>query len=870
MRVCPAIFESSTKNIEKEFEVYPFELDHFQKYSIEAIYNGHNSLVTAHTGSGKTLPAEYAINHFCSNGKKVIYTSPIKSLSNQKYHEFSKQFPHISFGIYTGDIKFNPDADCIIMTTEILRNILYNLKSDLDDCSHMDIHLDNLGCVVFDEVHYINDQSRGKVWEESIMLIPQNVQMVMLSATIDKIELFAQWLDNIKEKNIWLSTTEKRVVPLVHYSFFSVPDTTETKLMKHVHTIGDINNKLMCIKKSSSSFIQRPIEKINKIQFQMDKYNYIVKNKFVLNSIISILKKEDKLPAICFVFSRKKAELFAHYIETNLHDITEEGYEDDRTVQKKTSTVKQESYNILKQLSNKDDYLETYEYENTLKLLEKGIAVHHSGILPIIREMIEILFSKGYIKLLFATETFSVGINMPTKTVLFTSLYKFDGTNERPLLPHEYTQMAGRAGRRGLDTIGHVIHLNNMFEPNTLTTSQYCNILCGKPQHISSKFTLDFGVFSRFMRTQISSTYLPTHEYIPFNINDIIDYVKKSYYYRNHLLSEITYLEKSYNTLEIQLQELCNSHIFLDELNKEFIFGMLDIYDNITTSISSVQNNNKHFKKYKRKQDDIIEKINVAFEGVIDLLPFDELYKILSQYYQYTREYKSIRYQLENKKHECANTLQTICLYLQTKQYINIDFEPTTQLVNNVMFTKKGVCLSYILEINPFIFSELYMKNYFNNLTTNEIILLFSCFTSIKIQERHKINKYLYDDNLSPIMKYIEIVKDTYYHDEINIKGHVDEDIYWFHYDLVEGMYNWIHATTNKDCKEILSSYYEYGVMQGEFIKSILKINAISLEIQEFCKHPDINDVGLMNKCSEIPNKLLKFIATNESLYVTY
>ena len=868
MRVCPPVFESSTEDIEKEFAIYPFELDHFQKYSMEAIYNGHNSLVTAHTGSGKTLPAEYAIHHFCSNGKKVIYTSPIKSLSNQKFHEFSKQFPDFSFGIYTGDIKFNPDADCIIMTTEILRNILYNLKSD--GCSHMDIQLDNLGCVVFDEVHYINDQSRGKVWEETIMLIPQHVQMVMLSATIDKIELFAQWLDHIKEKNIWLSTTEKRVVPLVHYSFFSVPDTTETKLMKNIRTIGDTNNKLQYVKKASSSFIPRPIEKINKIKFQMDKHGYIVKNKFVLNSIVNILKKEDKLPAICFVFSRKKAELFAHYVETNLHDVTEEGYEDDRTFQKKTSTVKQESYNILKQLSNKDDYLETYEYETTLKLLEKGIAVHHSGILPIIREMIEILFSKGYIKLLFATETFSVGINMPTKTVLFTSLYKFDGTNERPLLPHEYTQMAGRAGRRGLDTIGHVIHLNNMFETNSLTTSQYRDILCGKPQHISSKFSLDFGVFSRFMKTQISTTYLPTHEYIPFNINDIIEYVKKSYYYRNHLLSEITYLEKSYNTIEIQLQELGRTNHFLEEINREFIFGLIDAYNEITTSIASIYSNNKHLKKYKRKQNDIIQQINNAFEGVIDPLPFEELYKILSLYYQYITEYNSIKSTLKNKQHECANTLQTICLYLQTKQYIDIDFEPSTQYVNNIRFTKKGICLSSVLEINPFIFSELYMSNHFQHLTTNELVLLFSCFTSIKIPERNKINKYLYDDNLSPIMKYIETIKDTYYHEEINMNGYTDEDSYWFHYDLVEGMYNWIHANNNKECKEILSSYYDYGVMQGEFIKAILKINAISLEIQEFCKHPDINDIELMNKCSEIPNKLLKFIATNESLYITY
>ena len=204
---------------------YNFELSDFQKTAIKAIEEGDHVLITAHTGSGKTLPAEHAIQYFAQKGKKVIYTAPIKALSNQKYNEFQIKFPNISFGILTGDIKFNPEADVLIMTTEILKNTLYlkRLKQVEDLDFEMDFEND-LGCVVFDEVHYINDRDRGKVWEETIILLPPQIQMLMLSATIDKPENFANWIETTKktenyQKKVILTGTHQRVVPLVHYVY---------------------------------------------------------------------------------------------------------------------------------------------------------------------------------------------------------------------------------------------------------------------------------------------------------------------------------------------------------------------------------------------------------------------------------------------------------------------------------------------------------------------------------------------------------------------------------------------------------------------------------------------------------------------------
>ena len=216
--------EESSKYIQY-FEEFPFSLSDFQKYAIQGIVEQQHVLVTAHTGSGKTLPAEFAIKYFTRQGKKVIYTSPIKALSNQKFYEFSKAFPNISFGILTGDIKFNPEADVLIMTTEILQNTLYlqnykNEKSNELLMFEMDMEND-LGCVIFDEIHYINDKDRGKVWEETIMMLPQQIQMVMLSATIDKPEKFAKWCEEQKKtKNVYLASTNHRVVPLHHHLFF--------------------------------------------------------------------------------------------------------------------------------------------------------------------------------------------------------------------------------------------------------------------------------------------------------------------------------------------------------------------------------------------------------------------------------------------------------------------------------------------------------------------------------------------------------------------------------------------------------------------------------------------------------------------------
>jgi antiviral helicase SKI2 len=292
------------------FERYPYKLSDFQKYAIQAIIEGQHVLITAHTGSGKTLPAEFAIEHF--HKKKVIYTSPIKALSNQKYYEFQKKYPHISFGLFTGDIKTNPEADVLIMTTEILMNALFNKPTTNNDSVvntqfKMDIDTE-LAAVVFDEVHYINDQDRGQTWEKTLLMLPSHIQKIMLSATIDSPEKFANWCEKCGDgsKEVFLCSTSHRVVPLTHYGYMTISESTLKGIKdKSIQAeMRKITGDIIPLQTATGSFQENGYKTLKRIPEFLENKPFM-KRKYVLNNLCQHLKNQDMLPAIAFVFSRK-------------------------------------------------------------------------------------------------------------------------------------------------------------------------------------------------------------------------------------------------------------------------------------------------------------------------------------------------------------------------------------------------------------------------------------------------------------------------------------------------------------------------------------------------------------------------------------
>ena len=452
---------------------FKFPLDPFQKHAIHAISVNENVLVTAKTGSGKTLVGEYQIWNSLRKGKRVFYTTPIKSLSNQKFHDLKSLYPG-RVGIMTGDIKFCPYAEIVIMTTEILRNLLFKENTSTENIGiTADLSLELVDAIIFDEVHYINDPGRGKVWEECFILVPPSINLVLLSATIHKPEAFAQWLGDLKQKPIHLISTEYRVVPLIYklpngQTLMNEKDQFFPKVYldwfrEHAQLQKDI-------KKHKEKVAGREEGQIIKKEF--DSSSFIQK----MNDMINDLDRTNKLPALFFVLSRRLCCEYAKKVTSTLLDSSD------------TASVKHIlSFHLHKfpEVQLSDQYFEL------VPLLERGIGFHHSGVLPILKEITEILFTRGFVKVLFATETFAVGLNMPTKTVVFTSFRKKSDLGFfRMLRPDEFTQMAGRAGRRGKDIEGLVYYLPQR-DPEPLSEIQA--MMTGLKPTISSQLELGYS-----------------------------------------------------------------------------------------------------------------------------------------------------------------------------------------------------------------------------------------------------------------------------------------------------------------------------------------------------------------------------------------
>ena len=811
VKICSSVYPNENYELYKKyFDEFNFQLSPFQLWTIQAIIEGNHVLNCAHTGSGKTLGAEFAINYFTKNGKKVIYTSPIKALSNQKFYEFKNKFPDISFGILTGDIKFNPDASVLIMTTEILMNMFYLINN-----SNNIIDFNDVGGIVFDEIHYINDAERGKIWEETIMMMPKHIQMIMLSATLDRPEKFASWCENINNnKIVYLTTTNERIVPLTHYSFITC-NTGIYKIIKDKVLEEEIKknvNTLQVIQNSNGVFNETNYLNTNKILNILESKNQCVKRQHVLNNVSKFMVDNNMLPAICFILNRKLLETIASEITTNL-------LEDDSKV---PYIIKHECDNIIRKLPNHNEFYNLPEYINLVSLLEKGIAIHHAGLMPVLKEMVELLFSKGYIKLLFATETFSVGINMPTKTVLMTEITKFDGNNVRYFHSHEYTQMAGRAGRRGIDTIGHVIHLPNLYKNMDMLSIK--KILNGKPQNLISKFKISYNLLLNL--------------YSNINKEDIINYIKKSMIQIdiNNQLQEY-YNEK--NKLEndkINIEKILKCYTIPIEISNEYI----KLKEMLKTSVN-------------KKKKEIEKNINNLFNT------YDKLDKNIEHVIKYNDKQNEI-----NKLNEIINGTENL-LNSNVSNITNLLYE--YELIKDNKLTFKGNVALQIREIHCIIFSDIIINKELLQFKTKELVGIFSCFTSVHVQEDNKCI-YPNTENIK-IKNYITNLTNKYknYYDK-ELEKNIDTGIdYNIHYDLIDFVIKWCDCDDEIKCKELLNEIKtEKNIFLGDFVKAILKINNISNEMEKIAEY--LGDMELLNLLKKIPELTLKFVATNQSLYI--
>ncbi|PIA54426.1 hypothetical protein AQUCO_00900760v1 [Aquilegia coerulea] len=487
---------------------FPFELDTFQKEAIYYLEKGESVFVAAHTSAGKTVVAEYAFALASKHCTRAVYTAPIKTISNQKYRDFCGKF---DVGLLTGDVSIRPEASCLIMTTEILRSMLYRGADIIRD----------IEWVIFDEVHYVNDVERGVVWEEVIIMLPRHVNIVLLSATVPNTIEFADWIGRTKQKKIRVTGTTKRPVPLEHCLFYSGElykiCESEKFQPQGLKTAKDAYNK-----KNSSTLGggsgthagsavlhgSAPVrqQRENSIRGKQQKHSGTQSvSKFsgtagpnqntwgsrkpeaqLWMQLINKLSKKSLLPVIIFCFSKNRCDKSADNMTTI-----------DLTSSSEKSEIRVFCDKAFSRLKGSDRNLP--QVVRVQNLLRRGIGVHHAGLLPIVKEVVEMLFCRGVIKVLFSTETFAMGVNAPARMVVFDALRKFDGKEFRQLLPGEYTQMAGRAGRRGLDKIGTVVLMCRDEIPEERDLR---HVIVGSATRLESQFRLTYIMILHLLRVE--------------------------------------------------------------------------------------------------------------------------------------------------------------------------------------------------------------------------------------------------------------------------------------------------------------------------------------------------------------------------------
>lgn len=410
---------------------FDFPFDDFQIAGCQVLDDGKDVLVTAPTSAGKTIVGLYGIFLAKRQGLRLFYTTPIKALSNQKFIELQEMFGSDSVGLLTGDTVVNGDADIIVMTTEVLRNMLY-AKADLSD----------LGFVVMDEVHYLSDKFRGPVWEEIIIHLDPAVRLIYLSATVSNSRQFADWLETIRGETVIVSTSV-RPVPLEH---FMVTNNAQIfPLFENQKQSGKINRSLLA----------------EAAQLLMTKHGRFPRRRRANRvEIARALEKNGLLPAIQFIFSRVGCDSAAAEIHRAGLRLTTE--DEANLIRRRVETT-------LAGFNPEDlSAINIYDWEETLA---SGVAAHHAGLLPIQKQLVESLFTDGLVRLVFATETLALGINMPARSVVLEALNKFNGSERVNLTAGEYTQLAGRAGRRGIDTFGYALTvLDTKNQPQILAS----------------------------------------------------------------------------------------------------------------------------------------------------------------------------------------------------------------------------------------------------------------------------------------------------------------------------------------------------------------------------------------------------------------
>lgn len=640
---------------------FPFELDDFQKEACEHINNNKSVVVCAPTGAGKTVIAEHAIHRAIEEGQRVFYTTPLKALSNQKYGDFSSKYGINNVGLLTGDTSINRDAQIVVMTTEVFRNMLYGTNF-----GSVTENMKNVKYIILDEVHYMNDEQRGTVWEESIIYCPTNIQIVALSATVANAAQLTDWINTVHSRTE-LVNTDFRPVPLRFYYFdSSQPDTVLPLLTPS----GQLNSKI------------RPEKRI----FHQRK----PAQRSVVKDVVRALHEKDMLPAIYFTFSRKKCD---------------DQMEKCNQMVLVTPAEQKQIKEIVDEYMAENPYL----YKNKhIEYILNGVASHHAGLLPGWKVLIEKLFQKGLIKVVFATETLAAGINMPARSTVISSISKRTDTGHRTLTPSEFLQMSGRAGRRGMDEVGYVTVVGTSFQ----TPEEVAELVLSDANPLESRFAPRYSMVLNLLQR--------------FSLEESKELILKSFGYFSSN-TRLTPLLKQQEENQKMIDEL-SKFVCHHKLTNQDLFDynkLREIYVENRRIFKTIQKQEKSKNRplspeaveFGRKTREMLEKLHSYPCDTCKI--FKKHMKEIEVLERYTIKQNKLVKQIEIEKDKFWNDFLAHRKILIDFEYLKDDYP-----------TDKGIMASQVRAENELFISEIILSHILENLTPAELASVVCAITT--------------------------------------------------------------------------------------------------------------------------------------------
>ena len=675
---------------------YPFSMDDFQIQGCQALEIGKSVLVAAPTGAGKTIVGEFAAFLAMNSGKKCFYTTPIKALSNQKFQDLSAMFGESNVGLLTGDTSINSEASIVIMTTEVLRNMIYSASSTLTDLRY----------VVMDEVHYLADRFRGAVWEEILIHLPESIQVAALSATVSNAEEFGDWLQTVRGE-MKVIVSESRPVPLYQHVLFG------NRLLDLFSSNTKVNPEILRLEKESLRSVRNKYSNGGKRNWRDSSQITPTIKALGRAEVIEKLDREGLLPAITFIFSRAQCDsavkqcLAAGLRLTNV----EERSQIREVISEKTRSLPEDDLVVL-------------GFHEWVDSLERGIASHHAGLLPAFKECVEELFQRGLIKAVFATETLALGINMPARTVVLEKLTKWNGESHVSVTPGEYTQLTGRAGRRGIDIEGNAVILWN----KDIDSASAAGLASTRTYPLKSSFkptyNMTINLISQFgaerARTSLESSFAQ------FQADKAVVGLARQIKRNNDAIAE---LEKEIN---------CHLGDFVEYAQIRFEIKELE------RGLSTKRRKAREFEEEKISQARKALR-NHACHGCSDR---ETHARIAERADRLRRENSGLSARVANRTHVIARRFDLIKIMLEKFGYLDHD-----------VITTNGKLLSKIYGETDLLIAEMIRREAFGQLTAAELVSIVSVFVHESRKEvPPKLPRGAVEEVLSDLIKvWIEI-----------------------------------------------------------------------------------------------------------------